>query len=117
MVLALCLSLCVACSALPQAAKGPDPLITRGNQFALVVCSDCHVVAPDQPFSPTLKVSAPPFLEVANRPTTSERSLQRFIRSTHWDGQTIPMTMPAPQMTSQEIVAVSHYIMSLRKAQ
>lgn len=112
--LGICISLCVSCSTLPHTAQGPDPLIARGSQFALIVCSDCHVVAPDQKFAPTINVSAPPFLEVANRPATTERSLQRFISTTHWDGQTIPITMPAPQLTRQEIIAVAHYIMSLR---
>jgi mono/diheme cytochrome c family protein len=111
----LYIALC-GCSLLPSAANaGPDPLITRGKQMARIACSQCHVVAPDQEFSPTVNVSAPPFEEIANRQATSERSLQRFISKTHWDGQTIPMTMPAPGLTKQETIAVARYIMSLRK--
>jgi cytochrome c1 len=101
---------------LPNAAHtGPDPLVARGHHFALIVCSDCHVVAPNQEFSPTINVSAPPFEEIANRRSSSERSLQRFISETHWDGQTIPIKMPTPGLTKQETIAVARYIMSLRK--
>ena len=112
----LYIALCGSCSTLPDAAHaGPDPLVARGNQFALIVCSDCHVVAPNQAFAPTTNVSAPPFEEIANRRTSSERSLQHFISKTHWDGQTIPIKMPALELTRQETIAVTRYIMSLRK--
>lgn len=117
-LLGLCVSLCVSCNTLPNAANAnPDALVVRGRQLALIVCSDCHVVAPDQQFSPTIDVSAPAFEEVANRHTRTQRSLEHFIGKTHWDGQTMPMTMPAPGLTGQETVAVARYIMSLRKPQ
>lgn len=87
----------------------------RGHQFALIVCSDCHIVAPDQTFSPTFDVGAPPFPTIANRRTTHEHSLRHFIGRTHWDGEAYPMTMPAPQLTKEETIAVARYIMSLRK--
>lgn len=104
------------CSAFPNVANaGLDPLVTRGKQLARIACSQCHIVAPDQEFPPTINVSAPRFEEIANRRTTSERQLQRFISKTHWDGSTIPMTMPAPGLTQQETIAVARYIMSLRR--
>lgn len=111
----LCIALCGCSTTLNATKAGPDPLVASGKQFALIVCSQCHVVAPDQEFSPTMNVSAPPFEEIAKRHTTSERSLKRFISKTHWDGQTIPITMPAPGLTRQETISVARYIMSLRK--
>jgi len=112
----LCTALCGLCSVLPNLAHAaPDPLVERGKQFARIACSQCHIVGPEQDLSPALDVSAPAFEAIANRHDTSERSLQLFISKTHWDGQTMPMTMPAPGLTKQETLAVARYIMSLRK--
>jgi hypothetical protein len=58
---------------------------------------------------------APRFDQIANRPGTSEQSLQRFITTTHWDGETIPITMPRPELTKKQVLALSRYIMSLHK--
>ena len=88
-------------------------LVRRGEQLARIQCSQCHLV--DQGPPPSLNVSAPSFESIANRRTVNEKSLRHFISTTHWDGQTIPMTMPAPELPKQEIGAVVAYIMSLRK--
>jgi len=111
----LCVVLCGCSTTLNAAKAGPDPLVASGKQTARIECSQCHFVAPDQESPPELNVSAPPFEEIANRHTSSERSLERFISKTHWDGQTIPITMPAPGLTRQETISVARYIMSLRK--
>jgi mono/diheme cytochrome c family protein len=113
---ALCVALCDCSMTLSGAKTGPDPLVASGQQTARIVCSQCHVVGPDQEFSPEIDVSAPAFEDIARRHTTSEQSLERFISKTHWDGQTIPITMPAPGLTRQEIISVARYIMSLRKS-
>ena len=85
-----------------------------GDHIARTICSACHVVASDQDFPPLLIQPAPPFAEIANRADTSEASLRHFITSTHWDERTLPMTMPNPQLTDNQIRAVSRYILSLR---
>lgn len=41
-------------------------------------------------------------------------SLQRFVVSTHWHTDTLPMTMPNPMLTPDQARAVSRYILSLR---
>jgi mono/diheme cytochrome c family protein len=92
-----------------------DPLVQKGKQLARIACSDCHVVASDSESPQPLYDPAPRFDEIANRPGTSERSLQRFITTTHWDGETMPMMMPRPELTKQQLVSLSRYIMSLRK--
>ena len=90
--------------------------ILKGKQLARIACSNCHVVASDSESPrPTLDETAPRFDDIANRPGTTEIALQKFIMTTHWDGETIPMTMPKPDLTKQQVVALSRYIMSLRK--
>jgi mono/diheme cytochrome c family protein len=90
--------------------------ILKGQQLARIACSDCHIVASDSESPvPTLNESAPRFDDIANRAGASEKSLQKFILTTHWDGETIPMTMPKPELTKQQVVALSRYVMSLRK--
>jgi hypothetical protein len=41
--------------------------------------------------------------------------LQHFIATTHWDMKSVPMSMPAQMLTKEERVAVSRYILSLRR--
>jgi hypothetical protein len=104
--------MCVAASA---ADSAPDPVVLSGKQLARIACSACHVVAKDSESPSPLYELGPPFEEIANRPGTSEQSLQRFITTTHWDGETIPITMPRPELSNQQVVSLARYIMSLRK--
>lgn len=89
--------------------------VAAGRDLALLVCSICHVVAADQKFAPRLEQRTPSFEEIANRPNTSAESLRRFVTTTHWDGRTIPMTMPDPMLVEYQISQVINYILSLRK--
>jgi hypothetical protein len=100
---------------LTAAEPAREPSAMPGKELARIVCTDCHVVASDQEFPPQLRTSAPPFEEIANRPAVSEQSLRHFIATTHWDGVTIPLTMPKQDLTKEDVVALSRYIMSLRK--
>ena len=95
-------------------AQSAPRSMSRGEDVARSVCSACHQVAADQEFSPLLEQPTPSFTEIANRPGTSVRSLERFITMTHWNEKTIPMRMPNPMLTPQETAAVAHYILSLR---
>jgi len=97
-----------------HASDSPD--ILKGKQLARIACSNCHLVENDSESPITmLQESAPHFDDIANRPGRTEISLQKFIMTTHWDGETIPMTMPKPELTKQQVAALSRYIMSLRK--
>jgi mono/diheme cytochrome c family protein len=96
------------------AEKPNDPSVARGEHLARIICSACHVVAKDQEFPPLLRQPAPPFDEIANRPGISEKTLRQFVMTTHWDEATLPMTMPNPQLTEEQTVAVIRYILSLR---
>jgi len=82
--------------------------------MALLACTGCHLVAPDQPFKP---VYAPPphppdFKEIANRPNITAASLQHYL-------ETLPAVpenshMPNLSLSSQEIRDVAAFIVSLR---
>jgi len=79
-------------------------------------CVACHVAAPQQDTPPILKQPTPSFMEVANRQDTGVARLRRFLTTTHWDLSTLPVKMPDPHLTSEQIDAVSAYILSLRQA-
>jgi mono/diheme cytochrome c family protein len=108
--------LCVSTLAAAGAADtGSDPVLARGEHIARFECSACHVVAKDQEFPVLLNKPAPAFSEVANRQGVTARTLQNFITMTHWDVQTIPMTMPSTNLSKQDVAAVVHYILSLQQ--
>jgi mono/diheme cytochrome c family protein len=107
--------LCALCTPRSSAAGVPrTPELARGEHVARLVCSACHVVATDQEFPPLLKEATPAFAEIANRPGVTAGSLQRFITTTHWDVDKLPMSMPNPMLTKSQAEAVSRYILSLR---
>lgn len=108
--------LCALCTPRSSAAGVPTtPDLARGEHVARLVCSACHVVATDQEFPPLLKQAAPAFADIANRPGVTAQSLQRFITTTHWDVDKLPMSMPNPMLSRSEAQAVSRYILSLRR--
>ncbi len=100
---------------LAGAGAATTPELARGEHVARLVCSACHVVASDQEYPPLLTKPAPSFLEIASRPGVSAQSLQRFITTTHWDVDRLPMTMPNPMLTKGDVQAVSSYILSLHR--
>lgn len=113
--IALCGLLWLSSSGNSYAGPPADPVLARGEQIARQVCSLCHVTSDHQEFPPILRTPTPSFSEIANRPGTTAKSLQRFITTTHWDENAIPMSMPDPMLMSDQAVAVSRYIMSQRK--
>jgi mono/diheme cytochrome c family protein len=104
--------LCTPRTSAADVPKMPD--VARGEHIARLVCSACHEVATDQEFPPLLKQATPAFAEIANRPGVSAESLQRFVTTTHWDVDRLPMSMPNPMLTKSQAQAVSRYILSLR---
>jgi len=113
--IALCGLLWVSSGNDSRAGPSADPVLARGEQIARQVCSLCHVASDHQEFPPILRTPTPSFSEIANRPGTTAKSLQRFITTTHWDEKAIPMSMPDPMLMPDQAVAVSRYIMSQRK--
>jgi mono/diheme cytochrome c family protein len=94
----------------------PEPdLASAGRNFALRVCSACHVVGPDQHFAPILKHPAPSFVSIAGRPQVTADSLRDFINSRHQDIAE-PGEMPNPSLLDYQVDQVVAYIISLKPA-
>ncbi|HYM42877.1 MAG TPA: c-type cytochrome [Steroidobacteraceae bacterium] len=111
------LALAAALLGAPRVSAAAPPAaadVARGEHIARLICSACHVVAVDQEYPPMLRQAAPAFGEIAGRPGVTTDSLARFIATTHWDVDRLPMSMPNPLLTQSETRAVSHYILSLR---
>ena len=70
-----------------------DAELARSEHIAQLICSACHVMAQDREFPPLLTKPAPSFLDIANQPGVSVRSLEHFITTTHWDVNELQMTM------------------------
>lgn len=79
-----------------------------------MLCLACHIVAPNQEFTPILQTPPPSFEEIANRPTTTQKSIIDFLKRTHWDGKTIPITMSDPMLLADQRVDLARYILSMR---
>jgi mono/diheme cytochrome c family protein len=97
-----------------NAAAGPSAQVRRGEEVAQLQCAACHVVAEKQKYSPLLEDPAPSFHSIANRPHTSEVALRRFVATTHWDQQTVQITMPNPGLSKTDTAAVIRYLLSLK---
>jgi len=85
-----------------------------GRDMALLACTGCHVVVPNQPFKPinTGPPRPPDFKEIANRPNVTTASLQRHL-------ETLPAVpenshMPNLMLSSEELRDVVAFIVSLR---
>ena len=95
-------------------SKPVDGNVEAGRDLALLACTGCHVVAPDQPFKPirTGLPRPPDFKEIANRSNTTTASLQHHL-------ETLPAVpenshMPDLLLSSQEVRDVVAFIISLR---
>jgi hypothetical protein len=84
-----------------------------GHDLAEHLCTSCHLVEPGQ-VNPAGHVGGPSFQSVADRPDITEKSLRRHLRTTHSNAM-IPLAMPNPQLTEDELVKIIDYLISLRK--
>lgn len=108
---------CFSLASAAFAQSGAPPTgadAARGRAIANTVCWACHVVGPDQEFSPILRDPGPDFRVIANRPGTSRQSLKAFLQTTH-SLESKPYAMPNPRLTDEMIEEVAQYIMSLTK--
>jgi mono/diheme cytochrome c family protein len=90
-----------------EAKPGANALLTSGHEFALQVCSACHMVARDQRSKPILKPPALSFSTIANRPKTTEPFLRQFLSTPHGK-------MPNPELADFQIDEVVAYLLSLK---
>jgi hypothetical protein len=96
----------------PAAAQENE--VEQGHHLATLICSACHVAAPDQDFEPILRPPAPPFASIAERRDLTADFLQTFLSTTHRDVLN-PKGMPNPLLLDYQIKQISAYILSLRK--
>ena len=82
-----------------------------GRDMALLACTGCHVVAPNQPFKPinTGPPRPPDFKEIANRPNVTTATLQRHL-ARHSPGE----FAHAEPDVDEELRDVVAFIVSLR---
>jgi mono/diheme cytochrome c family protein len=113
-VCALAFALGASLTVISAAERPVNRSADRGRDIALNICSACHVVASGQQRMPILDPPAASLLDVANRPETKPAGLRHFVATTHWDEKTVPVTMPNPALTEEQIADVVQYIMSLR---
>lgn len=97
----------------PASAASNKIVSGMGHDLAVHLCTSCHLVEPGQT-NTAGHVGGPSFQTVANRPTVTEDSLRRHLRTTHSNAM-IPLAMPNPQLTEDELVKVIDYVISLRK--
>jgi mono/diheme cytochrome c family protein len=88
--------------------------VRAGHHLAVMLCADCHVVAFDQPYAPTLAPPAPSFQSIAQRPGTDMESLRKFLRSTHQSLKN-QNGMPDPMLADFQIRQIGAYLLSLGK--
>ncbi len=91
--------------AAPVAAQTADP--TLGHRLAKEVCASCHEIDAETP-AKNKHSGAPSFVDVAKMPSTNERSIGVFLRSSHDH-------MPNIILSPEEIDSVTAYILSLKK--
>jgi len=96
-----------------QDAVNPDD-VQAGHRLAIIVCANCHVVAPDQPSNPILRPPASSFVSIAQRKFVTVDWVQNYLNTTH-RGLDNPEGMPNPQLLDFQVKQVAAYILSLRK--
>ena len=103
------------------AARGQETIaqtdadeVRKGRHLAIMLCTSCHFVAPDQPYAPTLSPPAPSFAAIAQRQDVSADSLTKFLSTTN-QGWNNPRGMPNPNLAAFQTKAIVAYILSLRR--
>jgi mono/diheme cytochrome c family protein len=96
------------------ASRGASNAIVpgMGHDLAQRVCSSCHLIEAGQA-NPPDHVGGPAFQTVADLPKTTRRTLRRHLRTTHSNAM-IPLAMPNPQLSEDELIKIVDYIVSLR---
>ena len=105
--------LMAGCLAWGQAVSTTDD-VPKGRHLAIMLCTTCHVVAPDQPYKPTLDPPAPSFELIAQRRDINADSLRHFLTTTH-DGLGNQKGMPDPGLAAFQVKAIVAYLLSLRE--
>ena len=84
-----------------------------GHDLAQRLCTSCHLIEPGQT-NPPGHVGGPSFQSVADRPDVTVEGLRKHLKTTH-SNEMIPLAMPNPQLTQDQLVKIIAYIVSLRQ--
>ena len=94
-------------------SRSDKAVIYMGKGLAQSLCSSCHTVSADQA-APGQNPASPKFQDIANKSGVSDKSLRDFLRSTQ-HRQLMPLSMPNPQLSDDELTKITAYILSLRR--
>jgi hypothetical protein len=103
----------VAGSAWAQDASVTED-VREGHRLAIIICSNCHIAAHDQPFEPILRPPAPSFESIAQRDNITTDSVRKFLTTTHRSISN-PTGMPNLELIDSHVKQVAAYLLSLRK--
>ena len=84
-------------------ADNGDPM--HGRRVAIEICSDCHLVAEDQPNQDPQWL--PRFSSLAERDDVDKEWLETFFRTAH-------LEMPEPDLSDAEVANIIAYFLSLK---
>lgn len=100
-------------AAIATPAMASDKLASGlGHDLAQHYCAKCHMIEPGQT-NPPDHVGGPAFQDVADRPATTRKTLEKHLRTTHTNAM-IPLSMPNPELTEDELVKILAYLTSLK---
>lgn len=99
----------------PGAGAASDKVVSdMGHELAKHYCTGCHLVDPGQS-NPPGHVGGPAFQTVADQTGTTKESLRKHLQTTR-SNPIIPLKMPNPDLTDDELVKIVSYILSLKTA-
>jgi mono/diheme cytochrome c family protein len=86
-----------------------------GHDLAQAKCSGCHLVEPGQK-NPPDHVGGPAFQTIAGEPDITAENLRKHLTTTH-SNKIIPLKMPNPGLSQDELNKIIDYLMSLKKTE
>jgi mono/diheme cytochrome c family protein len=100
----------------PASQAAPNKIVSGlGHDLAQGVCTSCHLIESGQ-VNPTGHVGGPTFQSVADRPGMTRAALRHHLQTTHTNAM-IPLAMPNPELTEDELNKIITYILSLHEKQ
>ena len=106
----------LALGGLPLSAQSAPNKISSGmgHDLAQMMCASCHLIEPGQT-NPPDHVGGPTFQSIADRPHVAAAKLREHLLTTHTNAL-IPLSMPNPELSQDEINKIIDYILSLKSA-
>jgi mono/diheme cytochrome c family protein len=86
-------------------AQSDSTVVAAGRELGLKWCSECHLVAREQPTPPS--DAAPSWYAIAEDPATTEAGLRAFFVTPHEE-------MPNIMLSREETNEIIAYILSLK---